>query len=74
MGIGESAHVPITSWSSPSVSLVARIVDPDDVEVVDSRTESRLFRVGPGVGVCRILYPTGPNPGEYEDAELGADE
>lgn len=49
-------------------------MDPDDVEVVDSRTESRLFRVGPGVGVCRILYVTGPNPGEYEDAELGADE
>lgn len=47
-------------------------MDPDDVEVVDSRTESRLFRPG-GVGFCRDLYPTGPNPGEWEDAELGVD-
>lgn len=54
------------SSSSESESLgFARMVDPEEVDVVDSRTESRLFRTG-GVGF-RKRWPGGGKPGEGVD-------
>lgn len=45
-----SVLTPPSSESESSSRGFARMVDPDEVDVVDSRTESRLFLTG-GVGL-----------------------